>query len=228
LRVTAALPIEVGRAARTRNALLEAGFELLVDRPIDLISINDLVAAADVAKGSFFNHFDSKHEFAEIIATDLRAAMEKAIKHANAKIADPVEWLAQGIQVPVESALSQPQRARVMLRMAARTTIADHPLNRGVAAMVKACVAQGALRSEAANSGMIFWLGLCHVLTRNVVERDLSRAKAADEVRNILFLGLRGLGIEEKRVRQLAVEGRANILKASFRPHIVDGPLWKS
>ena len=45
------------RAARTRAALLAAGFDLLVERPIDAIPIDDVVARAGVAKGSFFNHF---------------------------------------------------------------------------------------------------------------------------------------------------------------------------
>ena len=45
------------RAARTRAALIAAGFDLLVERSIDAIPIDDLVAKAGVAKGSFFNHF---------------------------------------------------------------------------------------------------------------------------------------------------------------------------
>ena len=55
------------RAARTRTALLEAGLDLLADRPIDAIAIDELVAAAGVAKGSFFNHFGDKYGFANAI-----------------------------------------------------------------------------------------------------------------------------------------------------------------
>ncbi|MEY4952880.1 MAG: hypothetical protein RL299_1304, partial [Pseudomonadota bacterium] len=42
------------RAARTRQALIEAGFELLAERPIDAVAIDEVVTRAGVAKGSFF------------------------------------------------------------------------------------------------------------------------------------------------------------------------------
>lgn len=212
--------IEAGRAVRTRHALLNAGFDLLVDRPIDLVSINDLVATAGVAKGSFFNHFVNKHDFAETIAANIRLEMEDAIGRANAAVVDLVERLSRGMQIPVEFALSQPKRARVMLRAAARTTLQDHPLNRGVRADIKACAAQGKLRREGASSGMMFWLGVCQATTRNIMERDLPRASAADEMRNVLILALSGLGVEVKRVAQLAAAGRRAIRKGLLRPYL--------
>ena len=45
------------RSAPTRAALVAAGFDLLVERPIDAIPIDEVVKRAGVAKGSFFNHF---------------------------------------------------------------------------------------------------------------------------------------------------------------------------
>ena len=43
------------RAERTRAALIAAGFDLLVERPIDGIPIDEIVAKAGVGKGSFFS-----------------------------------------------------------------------------------------------------------------------------------------------------------------------------
>ena len=44
----------------------------MAERPVDAIAIDDLVAAAGVAKGSFFNHFADKRAFAQTIAEDIR------------------------------------------------------------------------------------------------------------------------------------------------------------
>ena len=48
------------RRERTRAALMRAGQVLFATRSVDAVSIDDIVAAAEVAKGSFYNHFPDK------------------------------------------------------------------------------------------------------------------------------------------------------------------------
>lgn len=76
------------RAARTRRAMLDAGFELLAERPIDAIAIDEVVARAGVAKGSFFNHFTDKPGFAGAIAAEVRLELEERVTDANAGVED--------------------------------------------------------------------------------------------------------------------------------------------
>ena len=85
------------RAARTRTALLEAGLDLLADRPIDAIAIDELVAAAGVAKGSFFNHFGDKYGFANAIGEAIRSDIEALIGALNADERDPLARLCGGM-----------------------------------------------------------------------------------------------------------------------------------
>ena len=84
------------RAARTRAALLAAGFELLAERPIDAIAIDEVVARAGVAKGSFFNHFTDKPGFANAIGAAVRMELEARVDAANDGVSDPVARLAGG------------------------------------------------------------------------------------------------------------------------------------
>lgn len=56
------------RNPKSRETLIEKGLELALRRGYHGTGINDVVAAADVPKGSFYNHFDSKEAFmAELI-----------------------------------------------------------------------------------------------------------------------------------------------------------------
>ena len=112
----AAQPVLSPRAARTRAALISAGFDLLAEKPIDAIPIDEVVAKAAVAKGSFFNHFADKQAFAEAIATEVRLELEDQIARANNGIADPIERIAGGMRVGAEFALSNPKRTAVLLR----------------------------------------------------------------------------------------------------------------
>ena len=112
-RSTTALSL---RAQRTRAALVDAGFELLAERPIDAIPIDEVVARAGVAKGSFFNHFADKVAFARAISGEVRRELEEWVATANADVTDPVERIAGGMRTCARFALREPRRSAVLLR----------------------------------------------------------------------------------------------------------------
>ena len=192
------------RAQRTRAALLAAGFELLAERPIDAIAIDDIVARAGVAKGSFFNHFTDKPGFGQALAAEVRRALEARVDTANADLTDPVQRLVGGMRVAIEFALEDRTQAIVMMRGLEASTGIDHELNRGIRADVEALVKAGLARPEAVQSGMRFWLGLCQIALLNTVERRPSRAEAAERLREMAVLGLTGLGVGEARAQNAA------------------------
>ncbi len=194
------------RAARTRAALLAAGFELLAERPIDAIAVDDIVARAGVAKGSFFNHFIDKQSFAAAIGAAVRAELEERVGAANAGVVDPALRLASGMRVAVAFALDERKRAIIMLRGLELATGIDHDLNRGIRADIDALIAAGLARPEAARSGVRYWLGLCQIAQLNAIERRPNRADAAQRLREMLVLGLTGLGVPDPRAQQVATE----------------------
>ena len=146
------------RAARTRAALISAGFDLLSVKPIDGIPIDEVVARAGVAKGSFFNHFTDKQAFAEAIAAEVRLQVEEQVTRANAGVIDPIERIATGMRVCAAFALSDPKRTLVLLRNHGSFTARAHPLNKGLVEDINAACAAGLLRSEARDGGVLFWL----------------------------------------------------------------------
>lgn len=203
------------RAARTRAALIAAGFDLLVERPIDAIPIDDLVAKAEVAKGSFFNHFSDKQDFANAIAKEVRLEVEDLVTRANATKTDPVERIAGGMRIAAEFALMQPKRTMVLLRSQGSTTARAHALNQGLLGDIEAAMAQGLLRPEALESGVLYWLGLCQAIMTNIVERKPSREDALKRLSEMLVLGLTGLGVTKSKAIELA--HRNGLLIIEFR-----------
>ena len=192
------------RAARTREALLAAGFALLAERPIDAIAIDEVVTRAGVAKGSFFNHFTDKPGFGQAIGAAVRAELEERVGAANQGITDPVARLAGGMRVAVQFGLAERARATVMLRGMEAATAIDHELNRGIRADIDALVAAGLARGEAQRSGVRYWLGLCQIAMLNAIERQHPRPDAADRLREMLVLGLTGLGVGDAAARAAA------------------------
>lgn len=202
------------RAMRTRDALLAAGFDLMAQRSIEAIPIDDLVAKAGVGKGSFFNHFGDKSGFKAALAVQVRGDIETQIALANSKVDDPLERLAGGMREVTDYALVNRKRTIAMLRMTVGATAADNPMNEGVRADLEACVDAKLLRAEARTSGILFWLGACIATMTHVVERKLTRAEAADILRDMLLFGLTGLGATEARSRRVAVQSATLLVEA--------------
>ena len=199
------------RAARTRAALIAAGFDLLAAKPIDAIPIDEVVTRAGVAKGSFFNHFTDKQAFAEAIASDVRLQLEDQVTRANAGVADPVARIAGGMRVGAAFALTDPKRTAVLLRSNGTSTARAHPLNRGLVEDIDAACAAGLLRPEARTSGVLYWLGLCQILMVNLVERRPDAANARLRVREMITLGLTGMGVDAALATTLADQAAARL-----------------
>lgn len=182
------------RRQRTRAALLAAGEALLAARPIDAISVNDVVEAAGVAKGSFFNHFEDKAAFAEAIAAAIREEMEARVTAANEGVRDPALRVARGVCGFVQFALTEEKRARIMLRNHHGATAGEHPLNRGIARDIAMGLESGRFAARAGEGGVPFVIGACQILLMDVLTRRATPARARVAAAEMLTLVLEGLG----------------------------------
>jgi len=197
------------RAARTRAALLSAGFELLALKPIDAIPVDEVVAKAGVAKGSFFNHFADKHAFAAAIAAEVRLELEEQVTRANQDIVDPVERIANGMWISARYAIHNPKRTAVLLRGLGGVTERAHPLNQGVSNDFEAAGRRGLISPEARNTGVLYWLGLCQVLMASLLDAPDEGDAARVRVREMMTLGLTGLGVTPADAAKLSDQRRA-------------------
>ncbi len=184
------------RRARTRAALLQAGESLFAAQSVEAVSIDDIVAAADVAKGSFYNHFADREALARAIAGQVRAEAEAQVDQINDGVADPARRMARAQMVFARFALQNPQRARAMMRLFAGATLPNAPLNRGVRADIEAGLASGAFRGLTVETGVLMAMGMAMVAVSRVLE-SRGQTSPADLCRDLNFGLLRGLGVAE-------------------------------
>lgn len=69
-------------AQETRNALLEAGLEIAERYGLSGMSVNRVVAAAGVAKGTFYVHFPDRAEFLNALHKRFRDKINEAMQAA--------------------------------------------------------------------------------------------------------------------------------------------------
>mgnify|MGYP002561309797 CR=1 FL=1 len=65
------------RIARSKRALRAALIELMEERGLDNVSVNDLCARADLNRGTFYNHFHDKDELLTWLEDEIIADLER-------------------------------------------------------------------------------------------------------------------------------------------------------
>ncbi len=190
----------------TRKALLAAGQRLLADRSIDAVAIDEIVQAAGVAKGSFYNHFEDKDAFATTILHDIRREIEAAVEQANKDVADPALRVVRALSVYVDFVLSSHQRASVLLRINVDVAKTSNPLNKGVLKDIAAGLRSGRFVVPSIAAGALFVIGACEVAMMSAVEEtdDEKTLMLTQQVGSLL---LRGLGIGFAEAESLSAIG---------------------
>lgn len=205
------------RNIQIRSSLIDAGLDLFSRQPVDAVPIDEIVKRAGVSKGSFFNHFTDKERFAEEIATLIRLDVENMVSAVNSCVTDPLQRLVGGMRVAVEFALREPEKAQIISTQFKTTTARNHPLNAGLNADILACIKKGLIPEDTADSAVLFWAGQCSALMLNITDTQLSLQQSSDRMRDIMFMSLRGVGIEQTTARSIAQESSIALIN-SFTP----------
>jgi AcrR family transcriptional regulator len=112
--------LEMGRRERKRHAvhqsLLTAGSQLFRQRGIALTTVDDIAAAVDVARQTFFNHFPYKEALAlELGADGMRRVAQRA--HAMLEAGCPaIEVLRRSAELALDYAFDDREVAVVVAR----------------------------------------------------------------------------------------------------------------
>jgi AcrR family transcriptional regulator len=203
------------RRARTRQALMDAGRSLFAVRHVDGVSVDEIVAAAEVAKGSFYNHFADKDVFAREIAAMVRRQVEQSVNDANLGIEDPATHLARAVCVFVRFATEHRASAQVLWRLNAGATMADAPINRALRDNLLAGIRARRFKYIDIESAVLLVIGIVIVALRHALEERLvtTPKKIA---RNAAAGLLRAFGIPAAQAAQLATEAAGSIFSRTI------------
>ena len=205
------------RRVRTRAALLHAGQTLFATRAVDGVSIDDIVAAADVAKGSFYNHFPDKDALARELAHHARLAVEALVATVSEGVDDPAERVARALCAFARQAMEDPTGVRMGARLFYGAAIPDAPMNAGVRADIQAGFKAGRFRDLSLEGGVLMAVGVVQMAVARVLDRD-TPAEAASLSRDLAFGLLRGLGLDEAAARKIAAKAAADIFAGHSPP----------
>lgn len=199
------------RAERTRAALIAAGRRLFGERPVDAVSVDDIVQAAGVGKGSFYNHFTDREGLVRAIAGQVRATIEAAVDKANGGVDDPARRLVRAVCVYLRFALDEPETARLLVRIHAGHTSLSAPLNRGLVDDIERGLAAGRFTVMSVEAGVLFVMGVTQLTLVRLVQ-EAAPPQAIELARQMCGLLLRGFGLDAADADAIAAAASEDIV----------------
>jgi AcrR family transcriptional regulator len=180
---------EIGRErrARTRSQILAAATKLFTELPVAAVTVDSVVAAAGVAKGTFYNHFQKMEDLSAAVSAMLAASFDELLTPSLRGIRDPVSRISFSFRKFMDKAIADPAWTRLVLQ----SSLAPVPFVPEVRAHLKTDIAQAIaerrLGVEDAELATDIVIGIWLQVARSTLERrpvaDLADAALAAVLR---------------------------------------------
>ena len=170
-----------------------AAEELFGARAASAVSVDEIVARAGVAKGTFYNHFSSKEDLARQLALAIRLEVRDRIADRKVVSSDPAVHLAIAVILFLDLARRRPNRARILSILLSQVSDADAEPNSRVRQTLEAGRESGRFRFRSIEAAMISVIGIVSAGIQSLVDQSVTSADeriAALAVHALASLGL--------------------------------------
>jgi AcrR family transcriptional regulator len=114
--INGSYPRGARRKRETRTRLLDAALELVAEKGLSSVTINEITEAADVGFGSFYNHFESKEGIFTALIEWLFEEFANSLDHLAAGLSDPAEVIAVSVRHTLLRAYREPVWGQLLIR----------------------------------------------------------------------------------------------------------------
>ncbi|EMK02250.1 MULTISPECIES: TetR/AcrR family transcriptional regulator [unclassified Leptospira] len=189
---------------RTRLQILKAALKLFARKDAGEASISDVIAEAEIANGTFYNHFKTKEELLEASSLTLIESLASEVETIMGDMDDPAERMALAGIYFFKKARMDSNWAWALIRVAAVTPrmsdiLLSYPLRD-----LQRGITSGKFSIESTETALGLFVGSLHYGIRNILE---GRAKNKLHDREMMTLVLRGYGVKIEIAKKLASKG---------------------
>lgn len=134
----------------TRQSLMEVALRLFSENGYDATTVKDITDAADVAKGTFFNYFETKETILPAIAARRLEQLEEALTVERGAPASPVACIKLALRLVAQDPLCEQQLAQRLFAaiMRHRDVNPGHALRDLLAEQVRQGQEKGEIRDD--------------------------------------------------------------------------------
>ena len=194
------------RITRTRLALLEAAQRLFATRSVEGVSIDDIAKEADVAKGSLYNHFESKEALADELFRMVRGHVAGLLDTAIDNSLPPPERLVRGAFEIMRFAIDHPESVAALLKLSPELIEDAAPLNVRAREIITEGLTTGHFKEIPPESATLLVVGAMLVMLQHSIDRQTSVEHIIARIVPLMAGVLKALGVDSKRATIAADE----------------------
>ena len=192
--------VAAGRRERMRLRLLECALSLAAAKGPERLTIDDVIEAADVSRGTFYKYFDAPGSLMQALAIEVTNSVIRTMHPLVEPLDDVADRISTGVRTALRLVRAYPVLGAFMVRagwpVSARTqqffVVVGADLRRGIRLKRFARMHVEVALNLLAGS----MVGAMHAITHEQVPRDFPEQTAG--------VILRGLGVSENEVAKLA------------------------
>ncbi len=140
--VTPGMSRTARRQAKTRADLIRAAREIIAERGLDGLRVNDVTERADVAFGTFYNQFKTKDDIVEAVVAETIVGLANSIADSPA-FADPAQAHVASTLAIVRIAYEDPDLARLLVNLSQAEARFERIIRPQAGALLERGVAEG-------------------------------------------------------------------------------------
>lgn len=185
--------------------MIEAALRLFRERGYEATTVEQIAEAADVAKGTFFNYFETKEAILPALVEWRLQALETALEPGQGAPASPTARIHLALRLVAEDPLADPTLARQILpAMMRQGQLPEHrpgrALNQLLSELVQQAQAAGEIRSDI-DASLIACVIMAAFFQQVMLWRSESRSlpQALDQTMDMI---LNGIASPRQRTRQ--------------------------
>jgi AcrR family transcriptional regulator len=189
-----------------KNALIQAGIEILSHEGVAALSLRKVAQRAGVSHAAPYAHFADKQELIAAISTEGYKKLYEQISAARRQFADdPIRQLVEGAWAYVQFAMTEPDHFKITLSNVVEKE-SEYPALVAITAksfqqvveMVQTCQEAGILKPGPADLvAMTLW-GLIHGIATLVLEKQVSHSLLElTELRQMLIFAINQMALVE-------------------------------
>ncbi|MFM2405981.1 MAG: hypothetical protein RL223_3861 [Pseudomonadota bacterium] len=209
--------IRVGaqRREKTRLRLLQCALPVFAEKGPDAVVIDDLIAAAGVARGTFYNHFRTTHELLLELATSMSDEVLRIVDPIALAHTDPVVRFTTGTRLYMQMALRYPVWGGFITRVGARIATRGQLIDRYLSRDLESASQAGRIQVENVLVARDLVLGSIFYGIETMLLEPTRRHHPEELVRHVLI----GLGLPPGEAAGIAYLPLPE-------PGVVDGPFF--
>ena len=188
------------RRERMRRKLLSAAMRVFAEKGIDAPLIDDFIASAGVARGTFYNYFNTTQELLDAVTSELSDSILINIDKVVLEIDAPLQRLATGCLLYLHTGVDVPSWGAFMMRTGFRSRsigkLVDVYLTRDLELARKA----GELEYPSLRAARDLMFSSIAQAIVTVIDGEAPR----EHLRQMLSLGLHGIGVAVSRARKMS------------------------